>query len=120
MAAKFDLIHGALLLTIVGLIAQRLRPRGDPIKDQLNERVRELEGELRALKKAPEKIEYRIERYELLWFPLVAASREAREVLTVVCGLPHCKTCVRPLSVSRETADWVCAECRRRYPSSLS
>ena len=120
MPLKFDALHGALALAVIGLVAALLRPRKESQNNDALKRIGELERELNSLKTAPKKIEYRIERYELLWFPVVTASPQSQEVLSVVCGLPHCRSCLRPLTVSRETGDWLCAECQQRYPASLS
>lgn len=76
-----------------------------------------LEGELKALKSRPEKHEFRLERFELLWFPTVTASPQDKLIQSVAPGVPHCKACLLPLSLEKN--EWRCRQCSAIFPESL-
>lgn len=81
-------------------------------------RASDLEKKLSELENAPEKWETRIDRYELLWFPAVVADRKQRAVTSVAPGIPHCRSCIEPLSLNK--GEWVCAKCGHRSPESIA
>lgn len=82
------------------------------------DRARQAQKALLELKAGPQQYEVRLERFELLWFPIVTAYSGAQEVVGVAVGLPHCRGCVQPLTL-KETG-WVCPGCAKIYPESLA
>jgi hypothetical protein len=73
---------------------------------------------LKEMRERPETAEFRIERFELLWFPVVTASVQTMEITNVVVGVPHCGKCAVPLGL--EKGEWVCARCGARHPETLA
>ena len=61
-----------------------------------------------------------MERFEVLWFPTVTALPVVKEIQQVAAGLPHCKTCVEPLSLSGGQNEWACRRCGARFPATLA
>jgi hypothetical protein len=78
----------------------------------------ELKAKLDALDGQPQKWEARIERYDVVWFPIVTAEPKRRAVTGVVAGVPHCKKCVTALSLARN--EWSCAKCGHASPESVA
>lgn len=77
-----------------------------------------LQGQLDAAAAAPEVWEGRIEHFDVLWFPVVTASRQTRKVVSVKAGVPHCPKCAAALTLAR--GEWACADCDTRRPESLA
>ena len=117
MPTALDPIHAALgaAALLAAAIALYFRSR---VSAQAA-RAAAAEAELKALKEAPLKLEYRLDNFGVLWFPLVTASAAAKEVLSVTPGLPHCKACVRPLSAAGADGQWVCRQCQAHFPATL-
>ncbi|MBI4056015.1 MAG: hypothetical protein HY399_00500 [Elusimicrobia bacterium] len=78
-----------------------------------------LREELQRLKSAPLQQEFRIERYDVLWFPVVTAAQGSREVLEIKPGVPHCKACAVPLSSPLGKKEWACSQCGSKFVGSL-
>lgn len=81
-------------------------------------RAESLAAELRDIKERPDRWEARIERHDLLWFPVLTADPGRREVTEVAPGVPHCKSCVRPMAI--EKTEWVCGQCGQRRPETVA
>lgn len=102
---------GVIVVSLVVVIKERLaRLRSE-------RRAVTLEAELKALKSRPEKHEFRVERFELLWFPTVTASPQDQTISSVAPGVPHCKPCLMPLALER--GQWRCRQCAALHPESL-
>lgn len=52
----------------------------------------------------------RVEYNGLLWHPVVGVAEDQRLVVSAKAGLPHCRDCDKPLTLSR---DWSCPACGR-------
>lgn len=85
----------------------------------LARRLRAAEAELARLRAAPAELEFRVERFEALWFPIVGFRREAKEIAQVRPGAPHCPACVRPLAAAARGGDWFCPGCGVRRTANL-
>ncbi|MBI5241953.1 MAG: hypothetical protein HY926_15885 [Elusimicrobia bacterium] len=81
-------------------------------------RAEALQARLDEAAAAPEVWEGRIEHFDVLWFPVVAASRQSRKVISVKAGVPHCPKCAAALVLVR--GEWACADCGVRRPESLA
>lgn len=81
-------------------------------------RAESLAAELRDLKERPEKWEGRIERHELLWFPVVTGDPRQRAVTGVAAGVPHCRACVKAMGIQGK--EWICDGCGQRRPESVA
>lgn len=67
------------------------------------------------------KFECRLERRGLLWFPVLTADDDVKLVIGVASGLPHCASCVQPLSlVAGLEEQWGCPGCRARHPGQAA
>ena len=75
-------------------------------------------GELQALRSRPGKQEFRLDRYELLWFPVVTFSEQDKTILSAAPGVPHCRSCLIPLALNHES--WDCRQCGKRNAASLA
>ena len=64
--------------------------------------------------------EFRLERFDVLWYPRVSYSPVSKTVAKARAGLPHCKSCVLPLSVSPSDGKWACSRCRTAYATTLA
>ncbi|MDE2140993.1 MAG: hypothetical protein KGJ84_01105 [Elusimicrobia bacterium] len=65
--------------------------------------------------------ECRREENGLLWFPVLTAKADEKQVVGVSSGLPHCTRCVRPLKVLfGRTEEWVCSACEARHPAAAA
>ena len=60
-------------------------------------RLLTVKDELDSLKSRPDKHEYRLERYELLWYPTVTVSPQEKTILSAAPGLPHCRHLPAPV-----------------------
>ncbi len=67
---------------------------------------------------ADESWETRIERLEVLWYPVIHFSAAAKRVVKTVPGVPHCKACVLPLTL-KDGKGWVCPRCDNHFAESL-
>lgn len=105
----------ALALAVLALLAAYLRERRGALR--LRSKWAALDEELRALKSRPERQEFRIERFDLLWYPAVTFSPGSQEIVAVSPGVPHCRACVAPLALN--SGQWACAQCGARHPESL-
>ncbi|MFH1723098.1 MAG: hypothetical protein ABII00_00600 [Elusimicrobiota bacterium] len=83
-------------------------------------RAAALEAELAALRAKPVEREFRIERYDVLWFPVVTSSPAEKKVLGVKSGLPHCKKCALPLKAATGSEAWSCSACGAQSPASVT
>jgi hypothetical protein len=93
----------------------------------LTESLRAARAELAATKRRlvppappspPRQYECRIERYGLLWFPVLTADDGEKVVVGVSSGLPCCVRCVAPLKlVAGLEEEWVCGGCGKRHPA---
>ena len=89
-------------------------------KGILGERLAKIEKELQDMKAGPLRIECRVERFELIWYPVITASKASNEILSVVPGVPHCTHCVVPLTAAGNSGEWSCPLCRAKHPASIS
>ncbi len=87
-------------------------------------RVAELEAELAAVKAADRSNEYRVDRFDLFWYPSVI-YREAEKLLVRASpGVPFCRACVKALasqaSQASQGAGWKCPGCGALSPESIA
>jgi len=101
----------AALVAAAGYIKERLA------RGAAESRAATLDGELKALRSRPEKHEFRVERFELLWFPTVTVSPREKTIQAVAPGVPHCKACLLPLALEKD--QWRCRQCSALHPESL-
>jgi hypothetical protein len=103
---------GAVIGLLAGLVLSgRARRKAQTERD-------EALGELQALRSKPGKQEFRLERFELLWFPVVTFSEKDRSILSAAPGVPHCRACLIPLALNHES--WDCRQCGGRHAASLA
>lgn len=106
----------SLVLLILWLVARsRLKP--------FSERTAALEGEVRALRAKlaePPEHEYRIEQYNVLWFPRVKAPAKQGGEPQGKPGVPHCPKCIVPLKAGEAGRDWSCPKCDFHCPASVT
>jgi hypothetical protein len=112
-----------VLLSLAGLLilvlAVALR-RGKAALGAAQAKAAELEAQLAAQRSAPLEREYRIELFDLAWFPLVKVDPIKNSVLEVQAGLPHCRACVTPLKPAQGSSEWACPKCGARRPSTVA
>lgn len=113
---KVDGLHSALSLAVTALTMLWFNARED--KKRVQQQKQALEKQLRELKEQPERAEFRIERFDLIWYPTVTASIQTMEVTNVAVGVPHCGKCAVPLGLDKN--EWVCARCNARHPESIA
>lgn len=82
-------------------------------RDALAARLKELES-------APRRHEYRLERFDVLWFPVVTYEPASGEVLQVVAGAPHCPACAKALKAPPGDGEWSCPGCGAKRPASVT
>jgi len=118
MLAGLDIVHGILIVLVIGLgvIVAKLRARTD---EPLREEIEALKGELRVLKGKPLEKEYRLEQFELLWFPVVTYEPAEKRILKVAAGLPYCPACTAIMKAV-DGKEWKCSRCDRRCPASVT
>lgn len=87
-------------------------------RSRASQKIEALERELEALRQAERSNEYRVERFDLAWFPFVCYREGEKLVTRAGPGVPHCKACVKPLA-SQDGA-WRCAGCGDRRPDSVA
>lgn len=80
-------------------------------------RAAALEEDLKLLKAQPREWELRVDRFDLLWFPLLSSTTD-KKVVGLAVGVPHCRACVQPLSLGDK--GWRCAGCGGTHPESLA
>lgn len=78
------------------------------------------ERELAELKARPLEVEYRIERFDVLWYPVVTADPAARRVLKTLAGSPHCARCSVRLKSTGAERGWACPECGFHVAAALA
>lgn len=114
-----DLISPLTVFLVVALLFALLLYIKERVgRHQAQERLDALKLELKSVLSRAEKHEYRIERFELLWFPTVTASAQTKEILAVAPGMPHCKACAIPLGFDRDL--WTCRQCGAQHPTTLA
>jgi hypothetical protein len=99
-------------LMFVLLIAETARRR------KLAARVQTLEAAVALLEGGPKSAEFRVDRYDLLWYPKVEFSEKDKTFGKIAAGIPHCKKCVLPLKLDGK--EWVCSGCSQRRPESVA
>ena len=82
-------------------------------------RVSELEAKFDQARTAPKYWEYRIDRFDAIWFASVAAVPEAKAIIAVSPGVPNCKNCVAPLATTGGRSAWTCPACGKAHADSL-
>lgn len=102
-------------ITVAALLWLYMKER--MAKCRAEENFESIRAELQALRSRPRNHEFRVERFELLWFPNVSVSDQERVILGVSAGVPHCRPCLLPLSLDR--GQWACRQCAARHPESL-
>ncbi|MBI4377251.1 MAG: hypothetical protein HY549_12475 [Elusimicrobia bacterium] len=83
----------------------------------LVQRSQEMEKELIAIRAAAQTREFRIERFDLIWYPTVTYLPHSKRIVSIVPGAPHCRSCFAALSLKGEF--WSCPSCGRQSPGSL-
>lgn len=78
-----------------------------------------LEDELERLRTAPRSNEYRVERFDLAWFPTVVYREGEKLVAQVSPGVPYCKGCSKPLA-ARPGGGWRCGGCGDQRSDSVA
>ncbi|MFA5140630.1 MAG: hypothetical protein WC728_15485 [Elusimicrobiota bacterium] len=112
-----------LLLTFAGFLIVALGfawRRSKSALEAARAGAAKLEAQLAAQRSAPMEREYRVELFDLLWFPLVKADPAGKSVLEVQAGLPHCRACVAPLKSAQGSSEWACPKCGARRPNSVA
>jgi len=79
-----------------------------------------LAAELAAIRGAPVEKEYRIEQFDVLWFPKVVFEPGSGEEARAAAGLPHCVKCVQPLKAGAGGGAWACPACGGSHPASVT
>ncbi len=85
---------------------------------RLESALRGLEEKAQRLREACARKEYRLERFDVLWYPTVTVDPDAQQITGVSPGLPHCKKCRAALSA--QNGGWACSKCGDRRPDSLA
>jgi len=83
-------------------------------------RAEALAVELDKLRSAPHEHEYRIEQFDVLWFPTVIFEKGSSAEATAKSGLPHCRKCVTPLKAGDAGEEWACPGCGFKCPASVT
>lgn len=104
-------VGAVLVLAAIAYLKERLA------RSKAEARAATLEGELKALRSRPEKHEFRVERFELVWFPTITASAQDQVISAVAPGVPHCRACMLPLVLEHQ--QWRCRQCAAQHPESL-
>ncbi|MBI4349544.1 MAG: hypothetical protein HY553_22100 [Elusimicrobia bacterium] len=81
-------------------------------------RAAQLEVESARLREEPKTNEYRLERFDLVWYPAVTYAERDKLVVKAASGVPHCKACVAPLSSSGK--GWKCPGCQTMRPETIA
>jgi hypothetical protein len=110
-----DAEHAAGAAVAVGLLALFIRERLG--RSLLQKQLAQAQRERDALREKASKREYRMERFEALWFPTVTLGPDGGAV-SAAAGLPHCKACAVPLKLG--AGEWACPGCGRKLPESLA
>ena len=76
------------------------------------------QAELQALRSKPSQQEFRMERFELIWYPVITYSASDQAILSAAPGVPHCRACILPLVLER--GEWLCRQCASKHPESLA
>ena len=108
---------GSGFLAIVFLIAGLLSKRKISL---LETRLEALRKDNEKLRSGPQTWEYRIERFDVVWFPMLTTAPATREITQLNAGLPHCPSCVRPLGISGHDGEWACSKCQAKFAGSLA
>jgi len=116
MPSVFDAIHAGLGLAAFLFFAFWLVARKGNMT--LARRLEALEGRLAELKNAPGEQEYRLERHDLLWYPLLKYSPAEKKILSVTIGVPHCPGCFVQVKVAGNK-DFSCPKCAKSFPGSV-
>lgn len=103
-------LGGLLALTLVALALKSRRVA------RLSRELQELKVGFEGLKEAAKRREYRIERYDALWF---ATVEETAKGLEASPGRPYCRACVVPLAAADGKGEWRCRKCGVGLPASL-
>lgn len=111
-----DALHATLALLASVMGALWVRAASQARRD--GQARLKAEKALRELRERPETAEFRIERFDLLWFPVVTASVQEMMITAVNPGVPHCGKCAVPLGIDGK--EWACARCGARHPETLS
>jgi ribosomal protein L37AE/L43A len=85
-----------------------------------NRRLQEDVERLTALASSPQEHEYRIEMFDVLWYPNITWSPKNNEVLKTSAGVPHCKDCSQALKSSGDGKSWACPKCARTAPGTVT
>ena len=115
MLEQFDVIHmglaaGALLGLFLWLFeVYRLKT--------VSARARVAEKELGEMKAVPGKHEYRIEQFDVLWYPTVVYDKKSFAIKEIKVGAPNCLNCGVPLSIG--AAEFSCGKCGFKCPESV-
>lgn len=80
--------------------------------------LRESQALAASFKTAPQTFEYRVERFELIWYPLLTVSPAERAITAAAAGLPHCRNCA--VAFKSEGKDWACPKCNDRRPETVA
>ena len=107
---------GLLVVVLIVLVLCFIKER--IARCQAQDNYESARGELQALRGRPEIHEFRLERFDLVWFPEISISSHDRMILGVTPGVPHCRGCLIPLSL--QSGNWTCRQCSGKYPESLA
>lgn len=100
------------------LVAFALYIREASARKRAEARLAPIEAELQALKNRSEKHEFRIERFDLVWYPVVTVDPNAKTIQSAAPGVPHCKACILPLVLEKDA--WACRQCGTKHAASLA
>ncbi|MEE8425435.1 MAG: hypothetical protein V3S11_06380 [Elusimicrobiota bacterium] len=103
----------ALVLLIAFLLALK---RGSRLSGELAA----LQDEMTALKSAPKRHEYRLEQYDILWYPVLTLNEAQKKILKATAGFPYCKDCGERIKEMDGGVQWGCPKCDFRCAASVT
>ena len=80
-------------------------------------RAEAAEQSAESLRAAERPNEYRVDRFDLIWFPVVSYLEAEKLVTRASPGVPYCKACVKPLA--SQGGAWRCPGCSDQRPDSV-
>jgi hypothetical protein len=117
MPVAIDVVHGVLaFLAFIFLILWLVTWKA---KGSIEGTLAALKSELASLKAVLPEQEYRVERHDLLWYPVLQYSPSEKKIVKVTVGAPHCPACFVPLKVG-PSKNFLCPKCSKNVPESVT
>jgi len=102
-------VLGILALLTIMFGALYLRSRKNLIA--LTRHAAGLETELKSYRSKPITREFRMLKYDVLWFPVLTIDpKNSSHILNTKVGLPYCQKCILPLKAGVDE-QWICMAC---------